>query len=76
MSIFPKYISEIIERHKKIKVQALDRFENRIEITAEGFLARVFQHEIDHLNGIIYLDRLPESKQRLLIEKINKITKQ
>ena len=47
----------MIKRHKKVKVRALDRHGKEIEIKAEGMLARAFQHEIDHLNGILFIDR-------------------
>ncbi len=45
-----------VERYKKIKYQACDLDGNLIEGTAEGFLARAIQHEIDHINGILYID--------------------
>ena len=41
----------LVERDQKIKVEAQDLKGERIEITAEGFLARIIQHEVDHLNG-------------------------
>lgn len=51
-----------VERHLKIVVRGLDRFGEPLEITASNLLARVFQHEIDHLNGVMYIDRAePES---------------
>lgn len=46
-----------IKRAKKIKVIALDRKGEKIEIKADGMLARAFQHEIDHLDGILFIDR-------------------
>lgn len=46
-----------VQRHQKIVVRGLDRFGEPQEITATGLLARVFQHEIDHLNGVLYIDR-------------------
>lgn len=45
-----------VRRHKKIRVKGLDRHGNEVEMEAEDFLARVFQHEIDHLNGILFTD--------------------
>jgi peptide deformylase len=47
-----------VPRHRKVRVDALDRHGNRIQITAEGFFARVLQHEFDHLMGKVYLDRM------------------
>ncbi len=55
-----------VDRFQKIVVRALDASGKPIEITARGFLARVLQHEIDHLNGILYIDRaLPDSLHKL-----------
>jgi peptide deformylase len=47
-----------VPRWRKLRVDALDRKGNRIQITAEGFFARVIQHEFDHLMGKVYLDRM------------------
>lgn len=46
-----------IQRNMKIIVKGLDRYGEPFEIMATGLLARVFQHEIDHLDGILYIDR-------------------
>jgi len=46
-----------IKRSKKIKIKALDLEGNKIKFKARGFLARVLQHETDHLNGIVIKDR-------------------
>ncbi len=45
-----------VERHEKVTVKGLDRHGKPIRIKAEGWLARVFQHEIDHLDGQLYID--------------------
>ena len=45
-------------RSQKIKVQSLDRKGNEIKFEAEGFEARAIQHEIDHLNGILFVDKV------------------
>ena len=47
-----------VPRWRKLRVDALDRKGNTIQITAEGFFARVIQHEFDHLMGKVYLDRM------------------
>lgn len=49
---------EEIERPNKVTVRAQDRHGNNITITAEGFKARAFCHEIDHLDGVLYIDRI------------------
>lgn len=47
----------IAPRPKKVHVSALDRHGRRVEFDAKGFLATVFQHEFDHLNGTLFIDR-------------------
>ncbi|PIS47141.1 MAG: peptide deformylase [Elusimicrobia bacterium CG08_land_8_20_14_0_20_51_18] len=47
-----------VKRHAKVKVRALNEKGVPVEITGTGLLARALQHEIDHLNGIVFLDHL------------------
>jgi peptide deformylase len=47
-----------VPRAKEIRVRALDRLGDRIELRAHGFSARVIQHETDHLDGILFFDRM------------------
>jgi peptide deformylase len=49
-----------VKRFEKVKVKALDQDGQVIRVTAEGFLARVFQHEIDHTNGIVFIDHIKD----------------
>jgi peptide deformylase len=51
-----------VPRWRKLRVDALDRHGNPIELVAEGFAARVVQHEFDHLMGKVYLDRMRDFK--------------
>ncbi len=51
-----------VPRHTKIRVRALDIDGNPIRLRAEGFLARVIQHEIDHTNGIVFVDHIENNK--------------
>jgi peptide deformylase len=51
-----------VPRWRKLRVDALDRDGKKIQITAEGFVARVIQHEFDHLMGNVYLDRMTDLK--------------
>jgi peptide deformylase len=46
-----------VERHAEVQVKALNRHGKLMKIKAKGWLARIFQHEIDHLNGILFTDR-------------------
>lgn len=47
-----------VPRYKSVRVQALDRHGDAVDFVAEDFHARVIQHEVDHLNGKVYLDRM------------------
>lgn len=57
-----------VPRHTKVRVKAIGLDGQEVRATAEGFLARVFQHEIDHTNGIVFIDHIkdtPEAFYRL-----------
>lgn len=56
----PNYAGEVERRHK-ITIKYQDRFGNEQGLNAEGFLARVIAHEIDHLDGLLYIDRMDSS---------------
>ncbi len=60
----PEY-SEKVKRAAKIRVRAQDRTGKPFEIEAEGLLAKALQHEIDHLNGLLYIDRLSPLKKNI-----------
>jgi len=49
-----------VARHSKVKVKALDLEGREFRVTAEGFLARIFQHEIDHCNGMVFIDHIKD----------------
>lgn len=51
-----------VPRWSRLVLSGLDRYGKAITIRAEGFLARVIQHELDHLDGFVFLDRLPDLK--------------
>lgn len=62
------YVYGKVPRHNKVRVKALNLDGKEIRLTAEGFLARIFQHEIDHTNGIVFIDHIkddPEAFYRL-----------
>jgi len=65
----------LVERPQKIKVQAEDPEGGRIELDAEGMLARVICHEVDHLDGILYLDHLSFLRRDVIKRKIKKLIK-
>lgn len=52
----------LVPRHTKIRVQAMDIDGNNVRFKADGFLARIIQHEIDHTNGIVFIDHIRDKK--------------
>jgi len=46
-----------VRRANRLKVKGQNRYGEPFEMEAEGYLARIFQHEVDHLNGILFIDR-------------------
>lgn len=52
------HVYGMVPRNTKIRVKALDIHGNEVRFKAEGFLARVIQHEIDHTNGIVFIDHI------------------
>lgn len=50
-----------VPRYSKVRIKALDLTGKEVRFTAEGFLARVFQHEIDHTNGKVFIDHIKDS---------------
>jgi peptide deformylase len=67
----PGIYADVI-RSESVKVQAWNEKGKPFTMEASGLLARVIQHEYDHLEGILFLDRLPETKRERLIEKYEK----
>jgi peptide deformylase len=51
----PGYVG-LVDRHESVTIKGQDRDGKAVRVKAEGWLARVFQHEIDHLDGILYID--------------------
>jgi peptide deformylase len=61
-----------VRRHAKVLVKGLDREGKPIEITGEGLLAVVLQHEIDHLNGVLFIDHISRLKRGLYLRRLQK----
>jgi len=57
-----KHIYGKVPRYSKIRVRATDLEGNEIRFKADGFLARVIQHEVDHCNGIVFIDHIKNDK--------------
>jgi peptide deformylase len=56
-----KDIYGLVPRYSKVRVKAMDINGNEVRIKAEGFLARVLQHEIDHTNGLVFIDHIKDN---------------
>jgi peptide deformylase len=66
-------LREIVERSWAVRVRGLDQHGQPVEFEAEGFLARILQHEVDHLDGILFLDRVSALKRKLLLARWQKV---
>jgi peptide deformylase len=60
----PGYVGDDVSRALAITIKARDPKGKEIRVKAEGWFARILQHEIDHLDGILYTDRIPAEKVR------------
>ncbi|TDI13801.1 MAG: peptide deformylase [Acidobacteria bacterium] len=65
-------ITEMVERPMKVTLRAQDLEGEEFEVEGEGFLARAFCHEIDHLNGVLFIERMSSLKRQLVRRKIRK----
>ena len=70
----PEYYEEV-ERPVSVKVKYLDREAKPQEIEATGLLATCLQHEIDHLNGVLFIDHISKLKRDMVIRKFTKAAK-
>jgi peptide deformylase len=70
----PEYYEEV-ERPVAIKVRYMDLDGKSHEIEADGFLATVLQHEIDHTNGVLFIDHISKLKRDRVIKKFTKAAK-
>jgi peptide deformylase len=65
-------ITEKVKRAARVKVRAQDRTGRHFELEAEGLMAKALQHEIDHLNGIVFIDRLSSLKRNIIRRRLKK----
>jgi peptide deformylase len=68
-------IHEDVERPARVRVRYLDELGNRHEIDADGLLATCIQHEIDHLNGTLFIDHISKLKRDRVVKKFVKAAK-
>ncbi len=62
-------LSEIVERHVNIVAEGLNREGQPVRLEADGLLSRCLQHESDHLDGILFFDRISPLKRKMLLNK-------
>ena len=67
----PDY-SDKVNRAARVKVRAQDRTGRQFELEAEGLMAKALQHEVDHLNGLLFVDRLSPLKRNLFKRRAKK----
>lgn len=72
---FPDHYAEIV-RPDIVRVQYLDHENEMREIEASGLLARCVQHEIDHLDGVTFVDHLSALKRGIILRKLRKVQRQ
>jgi peptide deformylase len=72
---FPEITGDI-ERAKSVIVRAQTLEGGTIEIEASGFLARAIQHECDHLNGILFIDRMNSAAKAALSSRLKRLQKE
>jgi peptide deformylase len=63
-----------VTRQLEVLVKGIDLDEKEIEIEGKGFLSRVLLHEIDHLNGLLFIDHLSSIRRRLLAKKLKRLS--
>ncbi len=66
-------LEEVVSRAAQVTVKGFDPHGEPVEVRAEGLLGRALQHEIDHLDGILFIDRVSPLKRKILLKKWKKI---
>jgi peptide deformylase len=66
-------LDEVVERSGHVVVEGLDRDGEPVRIEATGLLSRCLQHENDHLDGVLFIDRVSPLKRRMLLKKWSKM---
>ena len=72
---FPEQYADV-ERPARVRVRYLDENNKKQEIDADGLLATCVQHEMDHLEGVVFVDHLSILKRNMILRKLKKIQKQ
>jgi peptide deformylase len=66
-------VGGVVERPATCVVEGIDRAGNPLRIEADGMLARCLQHEVDHLDGVLFIDRLSPIKRTMVLRKYRKL---
>jgi len=66
-------LDDVVERQDRVVVEGLDRDGNEVRIETDGLLSRCLQHECDHLDGVLLVDRVSPLKRRMLLKKWSKM---
>lgn len=66
-------VSEIVTRPAEVVVEGFDPEGKPVRVEAQGIFGRVLQHEVDHLNGVLFIDHLSPLKRRMLLKKYRKL---
>jgi peptide deformylase len=66
-------IFDLVERAASIRISALDREGKAVDFSADGLLATCIQHEIDHLDGTLFIERLAEMQRRRIDKKLERL---
>ncbi len=65
-------LREIVARAERVVVEGLGRDGQKVRLEADGLLGRCLQHEIDHLDGVLFIDRVSPLKRKMLLSKWSK----
>lgn len=66
-------VADVVERPATVTVEAVGRDGTPLRIEADGLLACILQHEIDHLDGVLFIDRVSPLKRKMLLSKWQKV---
>ena len=66
-------LKELVERPAQVVVTGMDEAGAQVRLEAEGLLARILQHEVDHVNGILFIDRVSPLKRVMLLRRWQKV---
>lgn len=66
-------LEEVVQRPARVRVEGHDPHGAPVSVEAEGLFARALQHEIDHVNGVLFVDRVSPLKRKMLLKKWKKL---